>query len=145
MVFDYKAWTILQEKLYQFPPKLLQKTTKEATKYSKTYLRSRVKYNKNVLINAIVSRSTGEYENTIQAEGKASSYEIYVHDGRRSFSAKNKLALHWIDKSGKDVFVRKPKKVAAFSGYFHYKYTAEHTVNNVGKYARETLSELGVT
>ena len=31
-----------------------------------------------------------------------------------------KKALHWVDKSGKDVFVPKPKKVAAFMGYHHY-------------------------
>ena len=49
-----------------------------------------------------------------------------------------------MDKSGKDVFVPKPKKVAAFRGYHYYPHAVKTTESKINKYVSETLKEVGL-
>lgn len=142
--FDYTGWERLQEKILQVPPRLGKKVSYGASKDAKTYLQSRIKYNRYNLLTAITARRETDEMYVIKARGKPSGYEKYVHDGRGSFSAKNKKALHWVDKSGKDVFVPKPKKVAAFRGYQHYYHAVKTTESKINKYVSETLKDVGL-
>lgn len=142
--FDYTGWERLQEKLLKVPPKLGKTVSDGATKDAKTYLQSRIKYNRYNLLTAITARRETEERYVTKARGKPAGYEKYVHDGRGSFSAKNKKALHWVDKSGKDVFVPKPKKVAAFGGYHYYRHAVRNTESKIDKYVSETLKGVGL-
>lgn len=144
ITFNYKEWRNLEGKIEDFPEELLDATTRGAVKHAKSYLKSRIKWNRGGLISSINSTSTSENINEIHAHGKPATYEKYVHDGRGRFSAKNKLALHWVNKQGEDVFVRKPKKVAAFAGYYHYREAEEKTGSNINKYIREAANTAGL-
>lgn len=142
--FDYTGWEKLQERILKVPPRLGKTVSDGATQDAKTYLRSKIKYNRYNLLTAITARRETDELYITTARGKPMEYEKYVHDGRGSFSAKNKKALHWVDKSGKDIFVHKPKKVAAFSGYHHYKHAVQTTESKIDKYVSETLKEVGL-
>ena len=144
MPLEYEAWKNLEIKLEKFPKTLGEKVAKAATKNTKDYLKSKVKKNRN-LVGSIMARAVSDDEWHVQSRGNPSKYDYYVSEGRDSFSAKKKKALHWIGDNGEDVFVMKPKKVAAFGGYQHYKHGADETVNSLDKYAKEALKEVGVT
>ena len=142
--FDYSEWKAIQEKLERVPSRALRITAEKARDESKNYLQSRIKWNRYRLITSISARreTTNRYE--ITSRGKPREYELFVHDGRGSFAAKNKKALHWIDQSGHDVFVRKPKKVKAFPGYHYYKHAAGKVQSNVEKYINQAVKEVGL-
>lgn len=142
--FDYREWKIAQEKIERVPSRALKITADNANRESKDYLKSKIKWNRYRLLSSISARreTTKRYE--ITSRGKPREYEKFVHDGRGSFAAKIKKALHWIDKSGNDVFVRKPKKVKAFPGYHYYKHAATKTQSNVEKYVSQAVKEVGL-
>ena len=100
--FNYKEWRTLKERLTKIPEEILDLTSQGAVKHSKDYLNSRIDWNRNRLVPSIKPNKIDESRVEIHATGKPATYEKYVHNGRGSFSAKNKLALHWIDKSGND-------------------------------------------
>lgn len=142
--FDYKAWDRVQEKVLKVPPRALKLASDDANREVKKYLSSRIKWNRYRLISSISARRETENRYEITSRGKPMEYEKYVHNGRGSFSAKNKKALHWVNSAGEDVFVRKPRKVKAFKGYYHYRHTADKIRPGLDKYVSEAMNGVGL-
>lgn len=144
MPFDFTQWLELEEKLNRFPEELGEEVSKHAVQETKYYLQERIDWNRNRLISHIKSFQIGESQYEVHATGKPAFYEKFVHDGRGSFAAKNKKALHWVDKQGNDVFVPKPKKVKAFGGYHHYVKVASTLESNLNTHVMNALRRVGI-
>ena len=71
--FDYTGWERLQEKILRVPPRLGKKVSYGASKDAKTYLQSRIKYNRYNLLTAI----TGGKIDVIQTQNvKINDYKF---------------------------------------------------------------------
>ncbi|MCR5026047.1 MAG: hypothetical protein K6A34_01205 [Methanobrevibacter sp.] len=144
MPFEFNQWLELEQKLNRFPHELGEELSRNAVQETRYYLEKRIDWNRGNLISHIKSFQTGEYQYEVHATGKPAFYEKFVHDGRGSFSAKNKKALHWVDKQGNDVFVPKPKKVKAFGGYHHYLRVESLIHSNLNTHIATALKRVGI-
>ena len=144
MPFEIHNWLEMDSKLQKFPEALLEEVSEKGVQVTRNYLNKVIDWNRNRLVNSIRARSTGDYSKEISATGKPAFYEKFVHDGRGSFSAKNKKALHWVDRHGHDVFVPKPRKVKAFHGYHYYPKVAKQLESNLNAHVINALHRVGL-